>query len=225
MERELREIAAQRDEDFNTYQALLNEAQSRQRELEEKVANLQSHLTQADAILNNESYLLEKSSVFRHLQQSFDRLQQEHKLLSGADVQNRELQAYVATMRQGEGPRHVEGYYVQNIHELAIRVRTFAGDLSFDIKRWGKENTTTFLNALVNVSDDGGKAVRFIEKYRKTNIQRSFESKRARTNFFTYLIALFLYEEIFTRFAFGMDQTSSRNLSDIQKSILNQGML
>jgi hypothetical protein len=221
----LRKASAEADDLFASYQGTLDRYSAHQLQLEQQVQTLESRLSLHDAGLNVETFLLKNSPAYQHLRKSYETIQKDHRLCAGTLKNLKELQQYVSTMRDGEGPIHVEGYYIGKWNELALRVKLFAGDIAGDTKKWSPTQTEIFLRELTAVSRHGDHTAKVLKRYRSADIQKLFADPRCRTNFYAYLIALFIYDRIFNTFAFGIDITVSNSLLAMESSILEQGTL
>jgi hypothetical protein len=171
--------------------------------------------------LQDADFLYQHSRPYRTLAESYDQVQKTIQPLQDLESHNKQLQAYIAGMRYGQGPHHAESFYCQSVGDLDHKIKDWARKVTIAQKEISPEAIREFLNALYEF---GGQKTIHYQKH-EHYLSKLFASRRARKVLYRHIIALYLQFRVLTSFAFGIDQQLADKLVDLETTILEQGML
>jgi hypothetical protein len=171
--------------------------------------------------LQDRDFLYQHSRPYRTLAESYEEVQKTVKSLQDLESHNKQLQAYIAGMRYGQGPHHAETFYCQSIRDLDHKLKDWARKATTVQKEVSPEAMHAFFFALYEF---GGQRTIHHQKHEQYS-SRLFASLRARKVLYRHVLALYLQSRVFTSFAFGIDQQLADKLIDLENTILEQGML
>jgi hypothetical protein len=189
----------------------------------QKINELQQQVNQNACCLNDTAYLLQNSPVYLSLSMSHQDLENRISKLGSVDFENAELRRYIASMREGIGPRHDESHFKTKIAHLEQKVKAWSMEHAPTAHAWKDIMTDRFLRVLEGVTPYGKDTVQFLKKRRRSDVYSLFHDTRTRRHFYAHLISLELYRSVLTVFAFGLDRRETDTLDHIQDVILKQG--
>jgi hypothetical protein len=136
---------------------------------------------------------------------------------------NERLRTYIATKETELQPRHPEDYYVQNFQEL----RT---ELEMWIAKQAKTSAATGLSdaevskLLVRLAGFGRCGKLSAETLSLNNtVQKQYSATGSRIQLIRHIVAVFLFDQVFSPFVVGLSRELSEALGWIEDDILSQG--
>ena len=159
-------------------------------------------------------------STTKTLSEEVKALKEEVKFLR---LDNEKLRTYIATRESDLHPVHTEDFYVQNFQALK-------GEIEMWIVKQAKANLATPLldedeaKLLENLATLGFHCTASAEILRLNHIETTWcTSAASRIQLIRHIVAVFLFDQIFSSFAVGLSPELSEVLDWIDKRIFSQG--
>ena len=188
--------------------------------VEAKVKNLEEGL-------KDEKYLLERSQIIRKLHfHTLVSTKYDQILESGSfgDLQtfDQALQIHIPDDRKTNARTFTrsERYYVSALNTFKRKIITWISNTTASTETSFELPFQAALQVLRQLCRTGSEMVSFVERHDPVSM---FNSRRSVKNLYVHVVMLSIYENVFSRFIFGVDASFSAKLSALQNSILTQG--
>jgi hypothetical protein len=134
---------------------------------------------------------------------------------------NENLREYITSMSKAQEPIRGEDFYVQSFEELRGHIQSWmAKNSKLNAKEILAEGVQTEVAAFL---DKCGPHGIITSKKFGSQIRDLWTSRRTRVPLLRHIVALFLFETVFDRFAFGHDRAASEYLKWIEGDLFRQG--
>jgi hypothetical protein len=134
---------------------------------------------------------------------------------------NENLREYITSMSKAQEPIRGEDFYVQSFEELRGHIQSWmAKNSKLNAKEILAEGVQTEVVAFL---DKCGPHGIITSKKFGSQIRELWTSRRTRVPLLRHIVALFLFETVFDRFAFGHDRAASEYLKWIEGDLFRQG--
>lgn len=136
---------------------------------------------------------------------------------------NEQLRAYIATMRNAQGPILDEGYYSRGFDGLRREIDSWvAKQYKKNANQSLSDDAPSVIVRIVSLFGDHGLACSHFLQSEEYSIQMLYNERRTRIPLIRHVIAIILFDQVFDRFAFGLTRDSSDYTQSIEDSILQQ---
>jgi hypothetical protein len=136
---------------------------------------------------------------------------------------NENLREYITSMSKAQEPIRGEDFYVQSFEELRGHIQSWmAKNSKLNAKEILAEGVQTEVVAFL---DKCGPHGIITSKKFGSQIRDLWTSRRTRVPLLRHIVALFLFETVFDRFAFGHDRAASEYLKWIEGDLFRQGSI
>jgi hypothetical protein len=131
------------------------------------------------------------------------------------------LRAQIADMSNAQEPLHEERYYIEEFSEIGGNLESWAAT---ETRQMSKDSLKpSDIEQLVSVFQQCGEEGMFAANWLKTADKSRFQDRRNRIALIRHASSIVIFEQIFTRFAFGLDRTQSKLFLDIEQALSVNG--
>ena len=197
-----------------TYEDMMKVVNEDTQNLEQQCLKLQQELDEIKT---------KHSETIRTLEDHLTNLER-RRIESESD--NVSLRKYIANMKIAQAPGHDDAYYIDKLQGLNRLIESTVAAIFVDPRRQrvlSKEDGLEFLAALTKFTPFGSNTAKLLKTENFDTIWSLHEEARKRVAIARHIVMLFLWEHVFTPFAFGLSEERSTMLRHIESYLLANG--